>query len=177
MDINRTTKNIREKQNKRLDGWNTSLPYGIAKDLGLDTIGKTPRQLWDEIQKITKTSAQNYYEQKAKKGEGTDVKIGDIDEDALHSAYQKMSAKPNKGDAPADQRFEKFRERLNKKKESWVKSAEKLSVDSIKTQVAECDRKIKAYKKNPERDGEKLAFAIEKKAIFNAELDRRPKEK
>lgn len=175
MNIDKATREIRKKQNKRLDGWGTSLPYGIAKDLGLDTTGKTPRQLWDEIRKITKESPQDYYKQKAKKGEGVDVKIGDIDEDELHAAYQKISAKPKNGNTAADEEYEKFRERLNKKKEAWTKASEKLSDDEIKTQIDDCDRKIKEYKKNPERDGEHLAFEIEHKAILKNEQKRRPR--
>ena len=175
MNIDKATKQIREKQNKRLDGWNTSLPYGIAKDLGLDTTDKTPREVWDEIRKITKESPSSYYAEKAKKGEGTDVKIGDIDEEELHEAYQKISAKPRKADTPADKEFEKFRTRLNRMKETWKKDAVKMTNDDIHSQIKDCDSQIKTFKKDPDRHGENLALAIERKAILNSELKRRPK--
>lgn len=176
MNVDITTAQIRKKQNKRLDGWNTSLPYGIAKDLGLDTANKTPREVWDEIRKVTKESPAAYYKKKEKVGEGTDVKIGDIDEDELHSAYQKISAKPRKADTPADKEFEKFRVRLNRMKEVWKKDAGKMDVKDIHSQIKECDSQIKTFKKDPDRHGENLALAIERKAILNSELKRRPKE-
>ena len=171
MDINKTTAEIRKKQNKRLDGWNVSLPYGIAKDLGLDVANKTPREVWDEIRKITKESPSDYYKRKAQKGEGVDIKIGDVDEDELHREYQKISARPSD-----DEEYEKFRERLNKKKDAWKKNAEKLSVKDIQNQIDDCEKKIKTYMKNPDRDGENLAYEIEHKVILNDELKRRPKE-
>lgn len=176
MNINKAMNEIRRKQKERLDGWNVSLPYGIAKDLGIDTRDKTPRQVWDEIRKVTKEAPSEYYTKKAKVGEGTDVKIGDIDEDELHSMYQRISAKPRNVDTPADEEFEKFRAQLNKKKEAWKKDSENMSVKEIRAMIKDCDNKIKEFKKNPDRDGEKLAYEIEHKVILNGELKRRPKE-
>ncbi len=175
MNINKTTNTIRYKQKKRLDGWNVSLPYGIAKDLGIDTEGLTPREVWDRVQKATKESPTEFYKQKEKKGVGSDVKIKDIDEDELHRMYAQeyTSAKRRKEDAEA----EKFRKRLVKMREAWTKEASKADVDTIKKQIDDCEKKIKAFKKNPDRDGENLALSIERKAIFNSELKRRPKDR
>lgn len=35
---------------KRFTGLATRLPYGIAKDMGIDTTGMTPREVWDKIE-------------------------------------------------------------------------------------------------------------------------------
>lgn len=175
MNINDKIDSIREKRNNRADGWGTSLPYGIARDLGIDTRNKTPRQVWDEIRKVTKESPSEYYAEKEKVGEGTDVKIGDIDEAELHSVYQKISARPVNVDTPADEEYEKFRERLNRMKDTWKNDAEKMSVKELHSQIKDCDGQIKTFKKNPDRDGEHLALAIERKVILNEELKRRPR--
>lgn len=175
MNINKTTNTIRDKQKKRLDGWNVSLPYGIAKDLGIDTVGLTPREVWDRVQKATKESPTTFYKDKAKKGEGTDVKIKDVDEEELHRMY--VAEYSHEKGGYENKEVDKFIKRLKKMKESWSKEAEKMETATIRKNIDDCDKKIKELKKNPERDGENLAIAIEHKAILNSELKRRPKEK
>lgn len=51
---------MEEEIEKKENHGNTSLPYGIAKSKGLDTTGKTPKQVWDMLSKYGITAKEEY---------------------------------------------------------------------------------------------------------------------
>lgn len=166
MDVNKTVSGIRKKRNKRLDGWNTSLPYGIASNLGIDTTDMSPREVWEKIEKATNESPSTFYKKKEKAGEGTDVKIQSINEEAVEKIYQNQARKKN-----VDPHVERVRQRIDHMKGVWVRDCNKMSDSDVRSQIKDCESQINSFKKNPEKFGENLALAIERKAILKKELE------
>lgn len=92
-DSESENKNQNQSGKKKKTALGTRLPYGLCKDLGIDTTGMTPREAWDAYYGKTGVSKKEAFEEKIESGDK------DIDpEEATEEAEPDIEEEPDDSD-------------------------------------------------------------------------------
>lgn len=120
---------------KKATGWGTRLPYGLCKDLGIDTTGMTPSEAWEAYENETGKTADEMYAEKQKKGEGDVIDAENPEGDAYSGMTEselndKLEEIKKKVDEAMDNAWSHAYDK--EKSDNYIKEARELQEEQYK---------------------------------------------
>lgn len=125
--------NENQPKKKKHSAFSTRLPYGLCKDVGIDTEGMTPREAWDAYYGKTGISPEDVKEEKFEDGPKEEKTVDKKKTDAINSTFDKIveaeeKSKELKGTSKYTD-YEKSLEAQTESRKAWADAIEANGYD------------------------------------------------